>query len=948
MSSSTEPLKTNVQVEVKNTDLFAYKACDLLIIPCSDAGTISEGFNNYLYSYGISSFSIEEKEKLHLGNVIPIKSSHKPPLALAVTVTGRSKTKPLKLFEIGNKIAQLAKEFNYDTIACPLLGTGAGGVAPFEAYEMLAKGFERSASKKVKLIICIPDATIYKLVQLGQTIHGQENSEGTFSSDDDYVATGYVEDPYFMEVEETLSASVSPDMTLRLADYNPDTVDVKDAFNLRNELKAFADLISSTSLKPPLSIGLFGNWGAGKSFFMRCLEDHVNRNAASKSEIHHDKVAQITFNAWHYMDANLWASLMTHILSELSRFVGNKSADEKKQQELFRQLEITKALKQEADCNAATARKELDGLGEKIKILEQDKAKAKTSLDKLTFKNVIQETLKDDKVQELLGQANNTMVSAPNWESLSEIERTYTELNSTANLISSSFKTLFDVKGRAFYYFLFFVLSFVVVAVIAYNFDDISAAYKHLIQLPFIVAGLGTAVGWYKKLQPVLKKIKEGSGYLRRAGDRVRELQKAAEQDYNKELAVLLQEYQRLAQEEQEAKRRQAEVESELKATLAEIKEIEKGKRLEIFLERRITSSDYSQHLGLIALLRNDLENLCKFLQASQDNDLHIDRIVLYIDDLDRCPPDKVVEVLQAVHLLLAFPLFVVVVGVDVRWIKHSLEMSLLGAAGKEGNTAGSIQHFTTSLDYLEKIFQIPYKLKRPDMEDKVSMLEDLLNRNNALSFTGLIGSTGVSNIAASGNETPGTVEDIFHGKIGEFSSELEAVLNPEHDKTYKADGTGFGEPLRVEITSDEEGYMKQVMGKVMISPRSLKRYVNTYKLIKANPDWRCTDEQGEFLYKETLYLLAISICCPRDMEIFTSNLKKYEEHGKCYDFHNAVVEGIGKANKESASRALPLPEFSFSDIRELYPESIEGELTTVKHLKRVIEVVERFSFSYS
>ena len=44
-----------------------------------------------------------------------------------------------------------------------------------------------------------------------------------------------------------------------------------------------------------------------------------------------------------------------------------------------------------------------------------------------------------------------------------------------------------------------------------------------------------------------------------------------------------------------------------------------------------------------------------------------IERIVLYIDDLDRCPPERVVEVLQAVHLLLAFELFVVVVAVDAR-----------------------------------------------------------------------------------------------------------------------------------------------------------------------------------------------------------------------------------------------------------------------------------------
>jgi hypothetical protein len=81
------------------------------------------------------------------------------------------------------------------------------------------------------------------------------------------------------------------------------------------------------------------------------------------------------------------------------------------------------------------------------------------------------------------------------------------------------------------------------------------------------------------------------------------------------------------------------------------------------------------------------------------------DRIILYIDDLDRCPPHKVVDVLQAVHLLLTFPLFIVVVAVDVRWVSRSLEThyeKLIGSA--EGATA---------VDYLEKIFQVPYWVRR-------------------------------------------------------------------------------------------------------------------------------------------------------------------------------------------------------------------------------------------
>ena len=38
---------------------------------------------------------------------------------------------------------------------------------------------------------------------------------------------------------------------------------------------------------------------------------------------------QIEFNAWHYVDANLWASLVTHIFSELSfQLFGRKASTE--------------------------------------------------------------------------------------------------------------------------------------------------------------------------------------------------------------------------------------------------------------------------------------------------------------------------------------------------------------------------------------------------------------------------------------------------------------------------------------------------------------------------------------------------------------------------------------------------------------------------------------------
>ena len=95
-----------------------------------------------------------------------------------------------------------------------------------------------------------------------------------------------------------------------------------------------------------------------------------------------------------------------------------------------------------------------------------------------------------------------------------------------------------------------------------------------------------------------------------------------------------------------------------------------------------------------------------------------VERIVLFIDDLDRCPHDRVVEVLQAVHLLLAFKLFVVVVGVDSQWLERSLRA-----------------HYKSLLEepasYLEKIFQIPFALRRMTLDCYQNLIEGLTVPSN-------------------------------------------------------------------------------------------------------------------------------------------------------------------------------------------------------------------------
>src|SRR5262249_28269373 len=146
-----------------------------------------------------------------------------------------------------------------------------------------------------------------------------------------------------------------------------------------------------------------------------------------------------------------------------------------------------------------------------------------------------------------------------------------------------------------------------------------------------------------------------------------------------------------------------------------ELAELSPGQRFYHFVTERAGSEDYRRHLGLISTIRKDFEQLVTLLtdwreHGADDNTVRIDRIVLYIDDLDRCSPEQVVQVLQAVHLLLALDLFVVVVGVDPRWLLRSLQHEYSRLLTSDGARAADPTQASPH-DYLEKIFNVPFSL---------------------------------------------------------------------------------------------------------------------------------------------------------------------------------------------------------------------------------------------
>jgi hypothetical protein len=315
------------------------------------------------------------------------------------------------------------------------------------------------------------------------------------------------------------------------------------------------------------------------------------------------------------------------------------------------------------------------------------------------------------------------------------------------------------------------------------------------------------------------------------------------------------------AEAEAEAARRRADAEAArvaVERAKEEVKAATAPERLKQFVAQRLAEGDYQRHLGLVHTIRSDLERLEKILRdvppRSTDNGAEppVQRVVLYIDDLDRCPPARVVEVLEAVHLLLAFELFVVVVGVDIRWVAQALRRRYPMQLGDRPGIASPI-------DYLEKVFQIPFWLPAMDPVAGRRLLEAAI----VMEATGPAPqhpAPAVPNETAVTEALPGPAD--LGGADATPAKPIEPAPVPQ-----PADARAVAEALV--LGQHERERLVSMAAAVGVSPRRAKRFANLYLLLKASLS---AGERRGFVFDEgkggsfegALLLLAAATGAPR------------------------------------------------------------------------------------
>ncbi|MGV9855651.1 P-loop NTPase fold protein [Streptomyces sp. NPDC003442] len=276
---------------------------------------------------------------------------------------------------------------------------------------------------------------------------------------------------------------------------------------------------------------------------------------------------------------------------------------------------------------------------------------------------------------------------------------------------------------------------------------------------------------------------------------------------------------------------RQRTLREEITAARAQLAEIDAAVRLSSFLSER--SETYQTRRGLLGSVHDDLFQLGEKLREAHDEwkstestePPPLERIILYIDDLDRCSPRRVVDVLAAVHLMLALPLFVVVVAVDPRWLLRSLEYyysELFTDSAGTSHITGA-QDTATPLDYLDKIFQIPFVVPPSTPEKTARLIEALLSSPSSSPPPSLFSSPSPSDPGDRGEEILGNDEEAADG---------EPPLQAAPAQAAEPDEANSGGPAQLQLQPHEITFMTHV-GSLTQTPRATKKLVNLYRLVR-------------------------------------------------------------------------------------------------------------------
>jgi hypothetical protein len=215
---------------------------------------------------------------------------------------------------------------------------------------------------------------------------------------------------------------------------------------------------------------------------------------------------------------------------------------------------------------------------------------------------------------------------------------------------------------------------------------------------------------------------------------------------------------------------------------------------------------NYRDQMGFQHRVKNDLQFVHEFLVLRLKSSIvgaRTFRVVVYIDDLDRCSENKIMELLQAINLILADCKFFVFVGMDTDMIYRAINSYY-----KEPVTARFADN------YLSKIIQISFHLPETKSHTRSGYLGTLFSLGSRLELKGRLKNKSVTAQPAEVNS------DVNYPVAFPFDMKDVLQIVPVHVK-------------EAPDTADELQAFTEYSEFIDDNPREIKRLINIHRLLK-------------------------------------------------------------------------------------------------------------------
>lgn len=238
----------------------------------------------------------------------------------------------------------------------------------------------------------------------------------------------------------------------------------------------------------------------------------------------------------------------------------------------------------------------------------------------------------------------------------------------------------------------------------------------------------------------------------------------------------------------------------------------------QISVDKVFDRPNYKEKVGFLTRFEQDFAKVIE-LVTSNGFGWKKSKLIIFIDDLDRCEPPKSADIVEAINLFLDADGCVFVIGMDSEAVAKSIEVKYKDLFDRIKAENGGVVSLGRA--FLEKIVQIPFTVPRATPGQILNMVEDTLGGN---------ASKGIAIKQAQAKPVviaPENDQDVVEGE-NQTPIQTESIHQPETTTDGKPD-------VKLDPASFEREEVRQAirLGTKLLSenPRQVKTFVNLFRL---------------------------------------------------------------------------------------------------------------------